>query len=80
MKAEHIQKILSNSDKYPGGLDAAIAEHLMGEAVMIRSGGHVPAGADLRKIDAIRSVVRGDKVSLDMSPFSAKIDAIINGK
>lgn len=49
------------ADKYKGDLDLAIAEHLMGETVIVASGGAIPAGADYPYIAEIREAIEAGK-------------------
>jgi hypothetical protein len=42
------------AEQYDGDLDLAIAAHLMGDAVIMRSGNAIPAGADTDKIKKLR--------------------------
>ena len=77
MKAEDKKTILKNVGKYAGGIEAAIAAHLYGDAVVVRSGGQVLAGVDHDLIADLRTELVG---AVDMTPFLAKIKAIVEGK
>jgi hypothetical protein len=58
MRARELAQIKKTAEeKYDGDLDVAIAEHLYGEAVIIKCAGKVPSGCDHDRIAEIRAEI-----------------------